>query len=94
MWTILVKKQLKRLIKASGMQLMIADLVRKFPGIMALGIHDPEVHGSFRAPQAIGPLPQLHRSSIVLLVVLVVPAQGVDGCHKVLREISRKLSIT
>ena len=65
------------------------DLVGGFPRVVALGIHDPKVHGGVRTPQEVGLFPQLHRPLVVPLKLLVVPGQGVGRGYETLSKWER-----
>ena len=62
----------------------VPDLVGRFPRVVALGIHDPKVHGGIGAPQEVSLFPQLHRPLVVLLKLLIVPGQAIGRGYKTL----------
>lgn len=61
-------------------------LVGCFSRIQTLRVHDAQIQSGIWAQQEVGPLPQLHRAPVVLVVLLVVPGQRVDGGNKTLQQ--------
>lgn len=49
-------------------------------------MHDAQIQGGVRGQQEVGLLPQLHGARVVLLELLVVPGQRVDGGNETLQE--------